>query len=202
LAIVDAFGNRCDRALTLHVRKIHRIEFDVLALLKHTQAIFGKYNILLRLGSLESVHMDKPSHARLAIVEPEVEPGKSSAEQTELYRRFGVQDLQSVTAFLVDELTSPANSAIAASQTIEGVASHLPHRPAIFFARQIHPTAIAHELGHVLMESDPGEHHTEGAKSVMASGQLDNQYAFSAASPQFTTRQLLTIRRSPLLRVC
>jgi hypothetical protein len=199
MAIVDAFGNRCDRALKVHFRKVHRIEFDVLALIKHTQEIFGKYNILLQLGSLQSVHMDKPSHARLAVVEPAPKAGGSTAEQTELYERFGVNDLHSVTAFLVFELEPPAS--LPGTGKIFGAASHLPHRPAIFLARDVRSTTIAHELGHVLMEADHGNHHTNGVTNVMQGPTPDNRM-ICVANPQFSARQLLLMRRSPLLRVC
>ena len=202
MAIVDAFGNRCDRALRVHFRKIHRVEFDVLAFIKHTQEIFGKYNIVLQLGSLQSVHMDKPSHARLAVLDAAHTANKSSAEQTELYERFGVNDLASVTAFLVHEIGRPANAPAPANYEIAGVASHLPHRPALFLARSVKPTTIAHELGHILMEAQAGDHHTEGMKDVMRSGLNGANNWYIADSPQFTAQQLLQMRRSPLLRVC
>lgn len=195
----DSFGNTCNKMVRIHFRQLQPIAFDLFQALSDAQRVYGKYGILVQSASFEAIRLKRQDMARLHSVETECFEDESSPEQTELYERFGVQDLSSITAFLVGTLPAPAHPPLRQDTPALGCAGHSPHRPAIFIGAFPSPLTLAHEVGHILLEQAPGtlRDHANDPFNVMHPYQ-----ALSAKNPRFSITQLEWMHRSQMLLPC
>lgn len=186
MACKDMFGNNCDRLVRVHVRQVQSVNFDVLDSIKRTQKLFGQHGFALEIASSQSIHMDSRSLMRLMLVETTCIRGRSSPDQAELFSRFGIQDLNSITAFFVQALfvTGTFNEN-------NGCAAHARHLPAVFVARDATPYTLAHELGHVLLGATAENQHMTNDTNIMSP-----TFLLGTESPSFTPQQVAQMRRS------
>lgn len=188
----DTFGNTCDRLIRVHIRQVQNVHFDIFKAIACAQKAYGEHGFLFEVASSESVRMNLPSLGKLAVVDTLCDWGRSSGDQAELYRRFGVQDLSAITAFLVQGIAQTA------TKEVNGCAGHAPHQPAVFLGRDASAWTLAHEVGHVLLSSQFEPVHSPSNRNIM--------YLFpehiGTENPEFTTQQVSQMRKSPYALAC
>ena len=180
----DSFGNACDRLVRLHLRQLYQVEFDVLDSVKRAQKVFGQVGFLIEVVSSKSMSMDAASLQTLNSIQTSCTPGRSSADQLAVFRRFGVQDLHSITTFFVQTLMDTER------YEQNGCAAHAPDAPAIFVGSVATPWTLAHELGHVLIGRQSGHMQSDG--HVMSP-----TWMIGTENPAFTEPQVKLMRKSP-----
>ena len=104
-----------------------------------------------------------------------------------------------VTVFIVFELRAVGMS-LPPHGWVAGSANHIAARPAIFLPDNLSTFALAHELGHILMNTR--NDHTEGPTDVMRSGMEPNPLAKTIVEATFQEAQTALMRKSSLLRPC
>jgi hypothetical protein len=202
MAIVDSFGRRCDRMLRLHFRQVNHTHFDTFQAVSRAQRVFGKYGILVQTASVLALKLSNKDLSRFTVVTTECNGDEESAEQAELYDRFGVRDFTSVTVFLVQMLKDPVNPPLLPpNHDFEGCAAYRPGRPAVYLDAFTNGYTLAHELTHVLLDHAPVllQEHSRDPANVLLDGLLETM---TVKEPRVSIKQLESIRRSPHLVAC
>ena len=57
MPIADTFGNRCDRLLRIHLRRVNDVHYDVANAVKFAQSAYGRCGVLVEVASSRSVHL-------------------------------------------------------------------------------------------------------------------------------------------------
>jgi hypothetical protein len=192
--MTDAFGNRCDRLLRIHIRNVAAGPYDLDQGMRCAQRVYGPCGVRVEIASLSSVSLPAETAKEVAHIDMACAPGEIAAKQNELFAWFGVQDFASVTVFLVSVLNGyPVND------PLRGCAMHSAHRPAVYLSALAHASTLAHELGHLLLASSPRAGHTDMPGNVMIDGGLRG---WTDANPRFDAGQILLLRKHPCLLPC
>jgi hypothetical protein len=184
----DPLGNRCDRIIRIHLRQLQVVEFDIHKSIRCAQRIYGRYGIFFQVASFEGLHLSPDLNRRLSAVATDCVHDTSSPEQTEIYERYGVQDLSSITAFLVYALHRPGTN----SQSL-GCGAYSPHRPNVFVSNAANPWVLAHEVAHVLLSDSPAAGHSNGPLDLMREGSVRTA---TDVDPVFSMNQIYFLRQS------
>jgi hypothetical protein len=190
MPIRDPIGNLCDCAVRVHIRLVESVNFDVLLAVRLAQQVYGRWGIFFDAASLQTVHLERPDREYFATLITACERDGYLGKQDDLYQLFGVQDLCSITVFLIGDIMSIRPRADSA---VVGCAAHSRARPAVFIDRAAGPGTLAHEVGHVLIGS---------GHEFVETNLMNGVDARSIATPRLTPRQVHAIRRSPYVRGC
>lgn len=195
MSSIDPLGNRCDRVLRVHVRRVHSGELDIALSTRFAQKIYGSIGIHFQISSMETLSLSDADRERFATQETVCLSQVGNNERDELYRRFAVKDFASITAFLIKGFVDPLRPT--SRYVAVGCAAHEPHQPAVYVGSQADPWALAHEVGHVLLEGELD--HSDAPNNVMRSGIDDIR---TLLAPAFDPEQVANIRRSRHLLRC
>lgn len=192
----DVLGHQCDRKLRLHVRRLHHLAFDPFETLRCTQRVFGPVGIQVEVCSLESMQVPLKDVSRFAAVTEPYTWNSTNADRSEMYSRYGAQDLGSVTVFLISRIVPLVNPDGSLSE-IAGTAASPVHRPAVYIGAFAPPWTLAHELGHLLLLPRFNELHNADRANLMF-----KFTGWSPTPPAINEKQAAAMRESPLLTAC
>lgn len=190
----DLFGNRCDRLLRIHIRRISVVTYDVIQALRYAQRVYGPCGILVEMASQQSVSLPVETSREMTRLTLACSYDDIAEKQDELFGWFGVKDLSSITVFIVEQLKQRPSY-----EDVRGCAAHAPHQPAVYLSSLAIESTLAHELGHVLLTRSFIPKHSREPSNVMLDGALRIS---SSASPGFDRAQSEQLRKSPLLLSC
>lgn len=92
MSSIDPLGNRCDRVLRVHVRRVHSGELDIALSTRFAQKIYGSIGIHFQVSSMETLSLIDADRERFATQETVCLSQVGNNERDELYRRFAVKD--------------------------------------------------------------------------------------------------------------
>jgi hypothetical protein len=190
MPIRDPIGNLCDRTVRVHIRQVESVNFDVLQAVRLAQQIYGRWGIFFNAASLQTVHLERPDRAYFGTLVTACDREGYLGKQDELYELFGVQDLSSITIFLIGDIM-PIMPKF--GREVVGCAAHSRARPAVFLDRDAGRETLAHEVGHLLI----GTGHDLVEANVMSA-----VAARCIGAPFLSPRQVQTIRTSPYVQRC
>lgn len=190
----DILGNRCDRLLRIHIRRISAVPYDVVQALRYAQRVYGPCGILVEMASQQSVALPIETSREMTRLTLACSYDAIAEKQDELFAWFGVKDLASITVFIVEQLKQTPSF-----EEVRGCAAHAPHRPAVYLSSLAIESTLAHELGHVLLTRSFTPKHSRESSNVMLDGALR---VSSSTSPGFDRAQTEQLRKSSLLLSC
>lgn len=193
MAIKDPLGNTCDRLVSVHIRQLQAVDFDILGSVRCTQRVYGRYGIYFKVASLQSLHMTDAARTYFETLATSCIQGRTNVKRSSMFEQFGVQDLASITVFLIKTL----DHLVPKPTIMVGCAAHDPSEPAVYLARAATPYDLAHEIGHMLLGMNYD--HSIVPNNVMLEGAYEQS---TAVNPKLTPSQVATMRRSPYARPC